>query len=181
MNLYTRKGDDGRTGLLGGRRVSKSNLRVCAYGEVDELNAVLGMCVSAAEEDLSETLRAIQNDLFVIGGVLASEPEGKTPARIEPADVARLERWIDEACAQVPPLKHFVLPGGSERAARLHHARTVCRRAERAVVALSESGPVPDVILAYLNRLSDLLFALARRANHRDGIAETLWRPSAPG
>ena len=180
MKIYTRTGDTGETALLGGTRVPKDHLRVAAYGDVDELNALLGLAL--AQEDAgedAELLRALQRDLFALGARLA-DPTSEVVARREKtglADehVARLERAIDEREAALPALDAFILPGGSPAGALLHLARTVCRRAERAMVALHHAQPLEPVLLAYVNRLSDLLFVLARCANHRLGRPEERW------
>jgi len=179
VKIYTRTGDAGETGLFDGRRVPKSDLRVEAYGEVDELNATIGLAL--AEEldgDLAAMLQAVQRDLFALGGRLA-DPAGKIAPRVEKvavrdADVARLEGWIDALEAELAPLRRFILPGGGRAAALLHLARTVCRRAERRVVQLGPGALEPQ-LLAYVNRLSDFLFVLARVANRRAGVAETEW------
>lgn len=182
MKIYTRGGDGGETGLFGGRRVSKDNVRVEAYGAVDELNAFLGMSVSAlGDEELTGKLESVQQDLFNLGAFLATPgaDEGRAPPPIPPVPEARvqeMERWIDAATEEVPPLRSFIVPGGSPGAAVLHAARTVCRRAERSVVRLREREGVDPVILQYLNRLSDLLFCLARLENHRAGIGDVLWK-----
>ncbi len=177
--LYTRTGDDGTTGFAGGRRVSKSALRVCAYGEVDELNAVLGWTSCEAKVPLRDQVREVQRALFAMGAELASanesNPAGSNFVQLNEKDVQQLERWIDQACESVPALKHFVLPGGTEVGARLHVARAVCRRAERAVVALMQAEAVRPVVLQYLNRLGDLLFAWARYVNHTAGQEEVVW------
>ncbi len=200
MKLYTRTGDRGETGLIGGRRVWKNHLRVAAYGDVDELCAAIGSAAASLPSDerptpgdpaagvadvalppLGELLPALQADLFVVGSGLA-DPAGTHPVPpIGPAEIGRLESWIDAAVAPVPPLTSFILPGGSETAARLHLARAVCRRAERSVVTLLEQGAadVNDCI-AYLNRLADLLFALARLANHLAGVPDVPWAPRRP-
>lgn len=194
--IYTRTGDDGTTGLVGGGRVSKASLRVEAYGAVDEANAAIGLALAAAERSVREeavghtlpsvleALRSIQHDLFDAGADLATpvppnEPEGKA-LRVTPAQTARLERLIDEFNARLAPLTSFVLPGGSQTAAALHVARTIIRRAERVVVALREAEPEATAgeAIRYLNRLSDLLFVLARVAND-DGKADILWVPGA--
>lgn len=180
MKLYTKTGDDGSTGLFGGARVQKDDCRVVAYGTVDETNAAIGLCaaVCTREETLS-LLRQIQSDLFILGGELATAAGATPKVAIADDRIAQLERWIDEACADVPALKTFVLPGGCELAARLHYGRTVCRRAERDVVSLAQKETVSSAVVIYLNRLSDLLFALARAANHRAGVADIPW-PALP-
>lgn len=179
MTLYTRTGDAGDTGLLDGSRVAKSDARVEACGAVDELNAALGLArAEPLDRDLGEMLAAIQRDLFALGVRLA-DPARRVPDRVEkaalgPDDVQRLEEWIDRLEASVPPLRRFVLPGGARPAACLHWARTVCRRAERRIVALGRAA-VDPIVLAYMNRLSDLLFAMARAAGHRAGAPEEEW------
>lgn len=181
MRIYTKTGDAGDTSLFGGGRVPKHHVRVAAYGAVDELNAVIGLARAAPPPDFEEqTLAAIQADLFAIGGRLASPDPAKVAkalakATVDDTRVAALEAAIDRAEHGLPPLTAFIIPGGSEKGARLHHARTVCRRAERAVVALNEADPVAPEILRYLNRLSDLLFVLARLANHQSGAPEATW------
>ena len=178
MKIYTRTGDAGETALFDNRRVSKADPRVDAYGEIDELNAWLGLVRSACPEpDIDEALVHIQRDLFAVGAQLADPSEklaGRvTKAFISDADVQRLEGLIDRLEAELPPLTKFILAGGAASGASLHVARTVCRRAERRIVALS---PVPDLIIVrYINRLSDLLFVLARVVNHRAGQPETEW------
>lgn len=181
MKLYTKRGDDGSTGLIGNSRVPKNHLRVIAYGEVDETNAAIGLAMVAwAEERWAERLRAIQSDLFVLGAELAT-PSGQTPGQgISEVQITQLERWIDAASDAVEPLRNFVLPGGTESAARLHLARTICRRAERAVVQLGQEERVRAEAVIYLNRLSDLLFAMARLANHQAGVPDVPWRSPAP-
>lgn len=177
MKLYTKGGDDGTTGLFGGARVPKCHLRVTAYGEVDELNAALGVVVAKLNHaGLADRLREIQADLFVVGGELATAAGQPPPVVVNAAQAQRLEPWIDEADAVAPPLRNFILPGGTATAAELHLARTVCRRAERAVVALARQEAVNPAIVIYLNRLSDLLFALARMVNHQAGVADVEWR-----
>jgi cob(I)alamin adenosyltransferase len=179
VKLYTRTGDSGETALFDGTRVSKADPRVDAYGDVDELNAVLGLARAAGSDaELDAQLARIQQDLFALGARLA-DPASRiarrvTKAAIADEDVSRLEGWIDRADAEVPPLKRFILPGGAPLAATLHLARTVCRRAERHVVGLGPDAVEP-VLVVYLNRLSDLLFALARLANHRARVAEPEW------
>ena len=178
MKLYTRTGDDGTTGLLGGQRVGKENLRIDAYGTIDELNAMLGLV--ATDPAWADRLRPVQGELFVVGSHLAA-PGGPTqnvplPPLPEQA-TERLEREIDAAEAQLEPLKSFILPGGSGTGARLHLARCICRRAERLCVALGHVESVPGPVVVYLNRLSDWLFAQARLANHEAGIEDVPWHP----
>ena len=181
MSIYTRTGDAGETGLFGGGRVPKDHIRVQAYGEVDELNSTLGLVRATDPQELFDAeLEAIQRDLFVLGGHLATPDPEKVRRALEratlsPARIAEFERAIDRADAELPPLEAFVLPAGTAKAATLHLARTVCRRAERAVVRLSHEAAVPELFLVYLNRLSDLLFTLARLANHRAGRGDVTW------
>ena len=181
MKIYTRTGDDGTTGLFGGSRVSKADARIECFGTVDELNAALGFAAAAAGADpsLGEKLAKVQNELFVIGSHLATPPDDtRRLSRVPDLDegaVARLEAEVDEADAALPPLRNFILPGGTEAAARLHLARTVCRRAERLLVAFSTDHPVEPVIVQYLNRLSDWLFVQARWCNQRAGVADVPW------
>lgn len=181
MKIYTRKGDDGKTALFGGGRVPKDAQRVSAYGTVDELNAVLGWSITVVVDETSRTrLESVQHDLFAIGSALATPPpaEGRKSPAIPDVPVERvseMEGWIDEADEELAPLKAFVLPGGSPGAAALHVARTVCRRAERTVVALGHAEDVADGVTVYLNRLSDVLFALARLENVRAGRGDTEW------
>src|SRR4029453_8649800 len=171
----TKTGDSGETALLGGQRVSKAEPRVAAYGDVDELNAFLGLVRSFGVDDrLTSMLDRIQRDLFAIGARLA-DPVGAVANRVAkaavgPDDVARLEGWIDSLQAELPALRRFILAGGSTAGASLHVARTICRRPERAIVALGK-GQVESDVLVYVNRLSDLLFVMARAANRRDGAA----------
>jgi cob(I)alamin adenosyltransferase len=180
MKLYTKTGDDGTTGLFGGGRILKASARVEAYGTVDETNAVLGAARAVGlRPEIDSVLAGVQEDLFLLGAELACVPgrEAKLamPLLAE-AEIERLEHAIDDADAGCSPLKNFVLPGGSPAAAALHVARTVCRRAERAVLALDDAPPRREVVV-YLNRLSDLLFVLARRANAAAGIADVPWTP----
>ena len=181
MKLYTRGGDEGETSLFDGSRVAKDHPRVTAYGDVDELNSLLGWCRCGGVQGgaIAEGLKEVQGELFVVGAHLAT-PAGsaaKRLPRLEREALARLERWIDEATGQVEPLRNFVLPAGTELAARLHVARTVCRRAERAAAGLARAGEAEPELVAYLNRLGDLLFAWARLANHAAGVADVLWVP----
>jgi cob(I)alamin adenosyltransferase len=179
--IYTRTGDHGETGLFGGGRVPKSSIRVTAYGELDELNAVLGMTRTRIDDpELGRRLEGIQRDLFAIGAHLATPPGARTVAHLPDLPhgaPGMMEAWMDEVEAEVGPLTRFILPGGSEAAAALHLARTVCRRAERAVVELSHAEDVDADILVYLNRLSDLLFELARLMNRRAGVEDVQWKP----
>ncbi|QDU71719.1 cob(I)yrinic acid a,c-diamide adenosyltransferase [Mucisphaera calidilacus] len=186
MKLYTRTGDDGTTALFGGQRVAKDALRVEVYGAVDELNAGLGLAITAAanpaHKGLVETLARVQSDLFDLGAHLATPDDTREEVRarlpvFEQATITGLERAIDEATQPVEELRAFILPGGCETAARLHHARTVCRRAERLAVQLADAEPIHPLAVTYLNRLSDLLFALARLANHNESHPETTWQP----
>lgn len=179
VKIYTRTGDHGETGLFDGTRVPKSDARVATYGDVDELNAWLGLARSqSADAELNAMLEQIQRDLFAVGARLA-DPTSRiaprvTKAAISPEDIARLEGWIDQLEEGLPPLRRFILAGGSPGGASLHVARTVCRRAERAMVALGADAVEAD-LLVYVNRLSDLLFVMARAANRRAGVTETEW------
>lgn len=174
MSLYTGRGDEGQTDLLTGDRVSKTNPRIEAYGTVDELNALVGTIHPTDHEDVTDVLRRVQNHLHVIQAEFATPEAGADDPRLEDDHVANLETWIDEFDDNLPTLESFVLPGGSDGASVLHHARTVCRRAERRAVALAETADdaVRESPLVYLNRLSDLLFVLARTLNHRAGVEE---------
>lgn len=181
MKIYTKTGDAGDTGLFGGGRTPKSDPRVEAYGDVDELNAAIGLArASEMMPRIDEVLLPIQRDLFSIGALIATPDREKmkqhlAKAKLDDARIAELERAIDDGDAELEPLKAFILPGGTHKAASLHLARTVCRRAERRVVALRGSVEVPDIVIVYLNRLSDLLFTLARLANRRAGAGEVTW------
>jgi cob(I)alamin adenosyltransferase len=191
LKIYTKTGDRGETGLFGGQRVPKDHARVEAYGDVDELNSVLGIVIlqlhDAGEAVLAEALRAVQSDLFTVGANLATpapEDGGRESAHIPALPEGRveeLEAWIDAAEGELEPLKSFVLPGGSSAAAYLHLARTVCRRAERRVVSLSHQAHVGAEWITYLNRLSDLLFTLARLANRRARVDDVPWMPNPRG
>ena len=179
VKIYTRTGDGGDTGLFDGTRVAKCDPRVGAYGDVDELNAWLGFVrAGLAETELTAMLEHIQRDLFALGARLA-DPAKKIAGRVTKAavtleDISRLEGWIDRLESELPPLRRFILAGGSPGGAALHVARTICRRAERAMVSLGRNAFEPE-LLVYVNRLSDLLFVMARAANHRAGAAETEW------
>ncbi len=193
MKLYTKRGDDGGTDLFGGQRVSKDDLRVEAYGTVDELNALIGLCATACDSHAANELKAIlttlMSRLFEVGADLATprptrrEGQADDPLRGAGGAIPRIggeqtneiERHIDAITDQLPPMTHFVLPGGTDLAARLHHARTVCRRAERLCVALARHEDIGDVIVPYLNRLSDLLFAMARQANQLAEVGDVPW------
>lgn len=186
MKIYTRSGDRGETGLFGGGRVLKSHIRVSAYGAVDELNAALGMAVATlSDPEISRRLGKVQQDLFTLGASLATPgaEDGSSRAKVPPIPVERIqemESWIDAATEETPPLTAFILPGGSPGSAALHLSRTICRRAERAVVRLSGEENTDPEVLRYLNRLSDLLFSLARLENHRAGFPDVLWEKSRP-
>ena len=178
MKIYTKGGDTGETGLFGGRRVPKDELRIRAYGGLDELNAALG--VTLADEslpaDLRSSLTRIQGELFQLGSELATPLDRNPPASLlEDPEVERLEKEIDAMEATLSPLKTFILPGGAKPAALLHFARTACRRAERDIVSLNRSQPLRKAVLRYINRLSDHLFVCARSANHQLGSPETPW------
>ena len=177
--INTRSGDQGKTGLVDGSRVSKADPRVAAYGDVDELNAYLGLVrARKPEADLDAMLEHIQRDLFALGARLADPRAGASgapgKAALGESDVTRLEHAIDRLDDVLPQLRRFILPGGSETGAVLHLARTVCRRAERRIVGLGE-GAVEPLAIVYINRLSDLLFVLARTVNRRAGVPETEW------
>ncbi len=181
MSIYTRTGDEGETGLFGGGRVPKDHPRVSAYGDVDELNSAVGVVrATAPVEFFDPLLESVQRDLFAIGGHLATPDPERVTRALEKATlsedrVAEFERTIDAADQELPPLRAFVLPAGTPKAAALHLARTVCRRAERSVVRLGQEAEVHPLFIVYLNRLSDLLFTLARLANHRAGTGDVTW------
>jgi cob(I)alamin adenosyltransferase len=185
MKIYTKTGDTGETGLFGGGRVRKDSVRVDAYGEVDELNATLGLARSLSmPSDLDALLQRLQDQLFTVGAVLATPTGTKASGYIPPLKVewvTDMEHAIDTFETELSPMTHFILPGGSQAAAALHLCRTVCRRAERHVVAATSEGEASLEVLAYLNRLSDLLFVMARVANHRVGIEDVKWIPEKPG
>jgi cob(I)alamin adenosyltransferase len=184
--VYTRQGDAAETSLAGGQRVPKDSRRIEAYGTVDELNSVVGLARASASGDpdlgeLAEILLRIQHELFNLGSILATLPEDVHPrqARITDTEVIQLESEIDKMNAELAALRSFVLPGSSRLNAELHICRTVCRRAERAVIKLARKEPVPFEAVKYLNRLGDAFFVLSRWASHRKGIAETLWEPNS--
>ncbi len=178
MKIYTKTGDLGDTGLFGGRRVPKHNLRIEAYGTVDETNAVLGLAVSrCTDPELLNTIHRVQSELFSVGADLATplDVQSSYIVRVNADDIQRLESEIDAWEVMLPELKNFILPGGVDVAATLHVARTVCRRAERAITALAEQESINPDAQRYLNRLSDWLFVLARLVNHQQGATETPW------
>jgi len=182
MTIYTRKGDSGQTSLFSGERVEKDDLRVEAYGTVDELNSILGMAASLCRTDRTlEILNELQEQLFVGGGELASGGETPSIGAISEEDWRVLEQWIDELTAQIPKLKNFILPGGTQGSATLHLARAVCRRAERLIVRLSREAGINPELITYINRLSDLLFTLARYENILDGGSEVTWKGGTRG
>lgn len=180
MKIYTKTGDKGYTSLIGGTRVSKSNLRIEVYGTIDELNSYLGLI---KDQDIpvkdKEILKEIQDRLFTIGALLASDPEKSTKKvpDLYVADIELLEKQMDLMSDKLPELTHFILPGGTSASSFCHIARCVCRRAERLAVALCEISHVEDLIIMYLNRLSDYLFVLSRFINHLNGIGENKWIP----
>ena len=180
MSLYTRRGDDGTTGLFGGTRVGKDHPRVEAYGTVDELNALIGLAAAAELPDGIRTMLAeLQSRLFDLGADLATPSDGPHRSKVAPITtdhVKEIEAWIDEVDAGNEPMRQFILPGGTETAARLHVARTVCRRAERRVVNATRAEPLNEQALIYLNRVSDLLFAMARSVNKAAGVADVPWK-----
>ncbi len=180
MKIYTKTGDDGSTGLFGGGRVSKGDPRIDCYGNVDELNAALGLARVATANDrgISEALARVQGELFAVGSHLATpedSPHTRSLPALDEAMIGRLEMEIDGAEAELAPLRNFILPGGCELAARLHLARTICRRAERGLVDFAHDRPVARAIITYMNRLSDWLFVMARLANKRAGVADIVW------
>jgi cob(I)alamin adenosyltransferase len=179
MKIYTKKGDKGETALFGGAKTQKSDVRIHAYGTVDELNSAIGMVLSHELSDSgNEILRQVQHDLFVVGATLATpDPEKSRIDEVGQDEIEQLEKWIDRLEESLNPLKSFILPGGSGAGAALHFARTVCRRAERETVALSQQESIPPAAVIYLNRLSDLLFVLARFENKHQNAEETPWIP----
>ncbi len=167
MKIYTKTGDKGETSLYGGKRVFKNNLRIEAYGCIDELNSAIGLVLSKIK---NEKLDEIQKDLFLIGSILAGYENTKD------FDIRKLEDWIDGLEKDLPPIKNFIIPGGCEAAGFLHLARSICRKAERRVVELSQKENFDENIIVYLNRLSDFLFVLARFENNKSGIKEEIWK-----
>ena len=183
MKIYTKTGDKGMTGLLGGKRVSKADTRIVAYGAVDELNSIIGLALSFLRSkgqfsDLIEVLVSIQNDLFTVGSDLADPtfPKARNNARTDEKMASVLEPIIDRFESELEPITFFILPGGSIEASLLHQARGVARRAETAVVSLSKKQPVNPAVVVYLNRLSDLIFVAARLVNKRLGVSDVAWR-----
>lgn len=181
MKIYTKTGDKGTTSLFGGRRISKDDLRIEAYGTIDELNSSLGLLTNfTSQESINDQLVDIQSYLFVLGSNLAADPENNTikvPA-VEEAKVKLLETWIDHMELELKPLQYFILPGGNKSSCQAHICRTICRRAERRVVSLAQIESVNLELIIYLNRLSDYLFVLARFLNHMEGKHEVYWKPS---
>ena len=180
MKIYTKTGDKGETSLFGGQRVPKDDLRIQSYGTVDELNAILGIVVShLADGEIKNTVLEIQNDLFTLGADLATPMDkgnkGFVIPRVDDVMIAKLEKWIDNFDSKIPELKSFILPGGTKASSVLHFARTVCRRAERNVITLKRSEDIGDKPVIYLNRLSDLLFVLARYENHVNNTPDIVW------
>jgi cob(I)alamin adenosyltransferase len=183
MKIYTKTGDDGHTGLFGGERVLKDDARVEAYGSVDEANACLGVARAAGlTPEVDAAVERIQAQLFVLGAELATPADHRSRLRmplLDTAEVTGLEQDIDRLEEKLPALTSFVLPAGTAAASALHHARTVCRRAERRVVAVQEAAELRAELVVYLNRLSDLLFVMARHENHSAGVADVAWAPRA--
>ncbi|PIX46395.1 MAG: ATP:cob(I)alamin adenosyltransferase [Armatimonadetes bacterium CG_4_8_14_3_um_filter_66_20] len=178
MKIYTRKGDDGTTQLLSGDRVAKDDLRLEVEGTLDELNSCLGAALSHLEDEkLAETVRTLQGKLFVLGALVAGAQADDSSSLLSDAEVLALEQTIDDRTASLPPLRAFVLPGGAPAGAHLHVARTVCRRLERRLTSLAGREPVTPAAQRFVNRLADLLFVLARSANHRAGVGELTWGP----
>ena len=181
IKIYTKTGDKGTTSLIGGTKVPKSDLRIDAYGNVDELNSYIGLAIELINDQSSrESLREIQDRLFTIGSLLACDPEKEIRMKLPglyASDITRLEHMIDAMNEELPEMKSFILPGGSKSVATLHIARCVCRRTERAVVLLASSQQLPEHVLVYLNRLSDYLFVLARYIAKIENVGEIPWRP----
>ncbi len=178
MKSYTKAGDDGTTGIQGGKRISKSNLRIKAYGTIDELNATIGLVLSKKfDDDIENLLRNIQNDLLVAGSDLSNPDLSNMKNRITKEMVANIEKNIDRLENELPPITNFILPGGHEVASLIHIARTIARRAETIVISLNEKEKVNDECKKFLNRLSDLLFVIARTVNKKNGFNDIIWKP----
>lgn len=186
MKIYTKTGDTGQTSLISGRRVSKADIRIDSFGTVDELNSWIGLVRDQpVNESRRDLLKEIQDRLFTVGATLATDPDaglrGKTPRKAMPdiveGDVTLLEQAMDAMDAELPELRLFVLPGGHESVSYAHLARTVCRRAERLVIALNNESPVDPLVIQYLNRLSDYLFVLSRKMTQELGVEEVAWKP----
>lgn len=179
MKIYTKTGDKGETGLFGGKRISKDSLRIAAYGEIDELNSVLGICrVINKIVEIDKVLHQLQREICDLAADLATPLDEKLSVpRMKKSQVQQIEDWIDEISNKVEPLKNFILPGGSILASYLHFARAVCRRAERTIVALQKKEEISKNIAEYVNRLSDLMFVMARYMNRLDGVKDEKWTP----
>lgn len=185
MKLYTRTGDDGTTGLFGGDRVPKDDPRVAAYGDVDELNAALGVAAAIAQPDtgLHTIVTAMQSRLFDVGADLATPHDSKHAdkiTRIDQSHIEQAEQWIDQVDGQNQPMTSFILPGGTDLAARLHLARAIARRAERSIITLARTQTINESTIIFINRISDLLFAMARRANAIADVTDIPWKPATP-
>ena len=179
MKIYTKTGDDGNTGLQGNLRISKSHPRIISYGTVDEANAALGVVLSnSIDEDIKKILIEIQNDLFLVGADLSNPNLNDLKNRVSLSSVEKLESYIDQFEEELPLLTNFILPGGNAAAAQIHYTRTIIRRAETLVVQLSEKDEINSNCIRYLNRLSDLFFVLGRVVNKRNGVSDTVWKPS---
>ena len=178
MKIYTRTGDDGTTGLQGGSRISQSNYRIKAYGAVDEINAKIGIIISnKIDEDINDLLLKIQNDLFVVGSDLSNPDLSDKKNRVNPEMIENIEKSIDQFEKDLPPITNFILPGGHPVASLMHEARTITRRSETEMISLDEQEKVNIECKIYLNRLSDLLFVIARIINKRMGVNDIIWKP----
>jgi cob(I)alamin adenosyltransferase len=180
MKIYTKTGDKGQTSLFGGKRVEKNNLRIEAYGTIDELNSIIGVVLAEGIDEKGEKILTIlQNELFILGGELATpdDVEVKTVVKISDADIEFIENSIDDLEKDLEPLKYFILPGGNKAASLLHLARTVCRRAERIIISVSKDEKISSKVIIFVNRLSDFLFVLARYQNHIKSTPEIKWKP----
>lgn len=179
MKIYTKTGDDGNTGLQGNLRISKSHPRIISYGTVDEANAALGVVLSnSIDNDIKKILVEIQNDLFLVGADLSNPNLNDLKNRVSLSSVEKLESYIDQFEKELPLLTNFILPGGGSAASQIHYTRTIIRRAETQVVQLSEKDEINSNCMRYLNRLSDLFFILGRVVNKRNGVSDTVWKPS---